>query len=324
MSRAISVLVTLTCVFALEISPVSAAMVYWTDQSARTISRVNDDGTGSSELVLSELGNLHGIAVHPTLGVFWVDQQDDAVYRADFDGTGKIALVTVTDTMNPLALALDSTNGRMYWTDSTGDGTSRIRSTKLDGTDLQTFTTAGSLSVFSGLAVDPVGGKLYWVDTNVVGIWRANLDGSGSEKIVNHIPGTGGPNDIDVDPIGGKIYWSASGLTNTVEWADLNGSNRQTLISGGLSNPSGVAVDSLQGKVYWESNAGIERANLDGTGRETVLGSANATAIALGPASAQLAVPEPASVAMWFGLSVIGLIVAGRRRRRAARRDCTE
>jgi len=259
--------------------------------------------------------NPHGIGVHSTQGIFWADQSDQSIFRANFDGTGQTPLVT--GTLAPRALTIDEVNGRIYWSDNTGvGGANRIQSVKLDGTDQQTFVTFGNSSDFSGIDVDPSGGKLYWVDTNVVGIFRRNLDGSGStESIFSHIAGTGGPNAIGVDPVGGKMYWSASGLTNTIEWADLDGSNRQTLISGGLANTNGVAVDSLGGKVYWESNFGIERANLDGTGRETISGSANAFAIALGPASALSPIPEPTTFTL-LGIGCVSLLGYRWRKRR--------
>lgn len=66
------------------------------------------------------------------------------------------------------------------------------------------------------------------------------------------------------------MYWSDwNGQINT---ATINGTNRQTLISG-LQNPNGVALDVPAGKIYWTDVASqkVQRANLDGTNIEDLI-----------------------------------------------------
>ncbi len=69
----------------------------------------------------------------------------------------------------------------------------------------------------------------------------------------------------------GYIYWSDTG-TDLIERSDLNGLDRQTVVSG-LLNPAGVHLTVSGEKVYWCEQTPtrvIRRANLDGSGVETV------------------------------------------------------
>ncbi|MCG8461765.1 MAG: hypothetical protein MI919_36245 [Holophagales bacterium] len=72
-----------------------------------------------------------------------------------------------------------------------------------------------------------------------------------------------------------KMYWTTfSAGDKTVERADLDGTNIELLVSG-LISPGGLDLDTNRGKVYWAEQNGrrLARANLDGSGVETILGS---------------------------------------------------
>ena len=68
------------------------------------------------------------------------------------------------------------------------------------------------------------------------------------------------------------MYWTGSGrITSTIERANLDGSEQETLLIG-LFQLGSVALDVAGGKMYWtDSLFRIERANLDGSGRETLI-----------------------------------------------------
>ena len=66
-----------------------------------------------------------------------------------------------------------------------------------------------------------------------------------------------------------KLYWGDIG-TSTISRADPDGSNIETLISG--VDAWSLALDIEGGKIYWVSlNGPIGRANLDGSGAETLI-----------------------------------------------------
>ena len=68
------------------------------------------------------------------------------------------------------------------------------------------------------------------------------------------------------------MYWVDSG-TNTVQRADLDGSNIEDLVTTGLLTPTDIAFDDSATKVYWADSGtdSIHRADLDGSNIEAVI-----------------------------------------------------
>jgi len=163
--------------------------------------------------------------------------------------------------------------------------------------------------------------KIYWTN-DASGIYRANLDGSNPEHLIDlggvaafgiaidtvglkmywtevvtdriqradldgnnieNLLGTGTiPQGIALDPNSGKMYW-VDGGGNNISRADFNGSNVEELVTG-LENPIGIALDLSAGKMYWTDATSnkVQRADLDGSNVETLLPSLTDTVV-IGP-----------------------------------------
>ena len=160
-------------------------------------------------------------------------------------------------------IAVDASNGKVYWTEKTGASSGTINSANLDGTGVTELTSI--LSVPMGIAVDATGNKLYW--TNARGrIQRANLDGSGIQNVVQNLSA---PTDIVVS--NGFIYWTEGG--NSVRRVSMSGQKIVGDVASNLGTVGGLAVGG--GKVYWTEQTGasggsVNGANLDGTNFETL------------------------------------------------------
>ena len=128
-----------------------------------------------------------------------------------------------------------------------------------------------------GIALDVDGGKMYWTDGVMDKIFRANLDGSNVEDLVNTReivnpplePGATAPASIALDVDGGKMYWT-DWHTNKIQRADLNGSNAEDIITSGVNFSRGIALDLINRKIYYTDTSSdkIRRANMDGTQTE--------------------------------------------------------
>jgi hypothetical protein len=86
-----------------------------------------------------------------------------------------------------------------------------------------------------------------------------------------------GSPDIGAYEVGGsalELIW-ADQASGKIQFSELGGSNVTDLLTG-LTSPVSVAVDVDAGKVYWSDDVlnNIQRANLDGTGVETIVASA--------------------------------------------------
>ena len=210
--------------------------------------------------------------------------------------------------------------GKIYWTSQTSASAGTINSVNLDGTNATTLNSVRSVPM--GIAVDTAGSKVYWTASSGK-IKRANLNGSGSETVLQDLSGptdiavsngfiywTEGGNSIrrvnmsgqkividvavNLDTVGGlavgggKVYWTeqTGASSGTVNGSNLNGTNFGTLAST-LSVPMGVAVDTAGSKLYWTSSSGkVKRANLDGSrGEKVVEGLISPSKLAIGGAN---------------------------------------
>lgn len=194
----------------------------------------------------------------------------------------------------PVAIALDVPGGQLYWTEiGRHPATGSIHRANLDGSAPQTLVTgipAGTLGPKTlSLALDRAGGKMYWTIGNA--IYRANLDGSGSEQLfalpgVYNVAGV-----LALDLQAGKMYWTVSDYygpgydTGTIWWADLNGTNAQALFPN-VPRMTTLAFDPAGRKLYWMVDDKIRRADPDGSNIEEVVTGVNEyfrTGLAAGP-----------------------------------------
>ncbi|MDE0087577.1 MAG: SMP-30/gluconolactonase/LRE family protein, partial [Candidatus Poribacteria bacterium] len=268
---------------------VSGGQMYWTDHGTGghgtgKIQGANLDGTSVQDFVTTGLKFPSDLVLDVSGGkMYWTDS--GKIQRANLDGSGIEDLVTGLESLDGLAIALDvpvvsppptePTEGKMYWIEQ---GSDKVRSANLDGTNVQDLVTKGLYNPY-GIALDVSGSKMYWTDWETDKIQRANLSGTNVETLLS---GLTNPNGIALDVSGGKMYWADS-ATDKIQRANLNGTNVETLVLG-LGNPTGITLDVSGGKMYWTDweTDKIQRANLNGTNVETlVLGLGNPTGITL-------------------------------------------
>lgn len=126
-----------------------------------------------------------------------------------------------------------------------------------------------------GVAKDCAVGRIYWSDITEKAIKSVTYEGRDIQVFLND--NIVSPEGLAIDWISRRIYWADSGK-DTIEVASLDDSSkRAVLINKGLVNPRGIAVDPMQEKLYWSdwdrSGPKVEWANLDGSGRQQLLGA---------------------------------------------------
>lgn len=208
-------------------------------------------------------------AATPALGqkVYWTDV--GRLLRANVDGTQVETLLKVR-LDRPLAIAVDSAAGKVYWSDDEEPSTSAaIRRANLDGSAVEDLITTNIIAP-TGLALDVAGGMMFWTDSSTGRISKSNLDGSGAAMIVQ---GQLLPKGIAFDPVESKLYWAAKGddfFSDVIRRANTDGSGIEDVVIIECCSavaPHGVGVDEIHRKLYWRDNQ-IRRANLDGTEQE--------------------------------------------------------
>jgi DNA-binding beta-propeller fold protein YncE len=207
--------------------------------------------------------------------IYWTE--DGEILRANLDGSDMQVLVSGLGGVS--SLALDATNDKMYWADYTN---SKIQRANLDGSGTEDLLT--DATAIWAVALDIAANKMYWTNPSAAKIRRAGLDGTNVEDLITlegcAVP-LGCPVAIAVDPSGGKLYWTR--VAQPIQRANLDGTDAEDL-STSPAVSAGIAVDSVGGKLYWTVSIPegpghwyqeglIARSNLDGSGREYVVGT---------------------------------------------------
>jgi hypothetical protein len=93
------------------------------------------------------------------------------------------------------------------------------------------------------------------------------------------------PDGVAVDAAAGHVYWTNMGVPNlddgSLERCDLDGGNRTVIVPLGVTHtPKQLCLDRTGRKLYWADREGMRmmRANLDGSGVETLVVSGDVTA----------------------------------------------
>jgi len=115
--------------------------------------------------------------VYYTNGEFPFFNHFDGIRRADLDGNN-VEDIAVTNINSAITLALDVSAGKLYFAP---EKTGTIFRSALDGLGPEPFLT-GIDGVYD-IEVDSLAGKIYWTSQFELG--RANLDGSGVERLAN-------------------------------------------------------------------------------------------------------------------------------------------
>jgi len=119
--------------------------------------------------------------------------------------------------------------------------------------------------------------RLFLLDLGGGRVLSLNPDGSDKKVIASDCHW---PDGVAVDVRAGHVYWTNMGDPRqddgTIERADLDGSNRKTIVSRGATfTPKQLHLDTHNDKLYWCDREGMRvmRANLDGSAIETLVDS---------------------------------------------------
>jgi hypothetical protein len=173
-----------------------------------------------------------------------------------------------------------------------GSGPARAtmrRSMERSRLSLALVLTAAAMALMSGpaligvegplLTADSPQGRLIYLDIRGGRVVSANPDGTDGTTLVSGRTGT--PDGIAVDVEGGHIYWTGMGRPDAddgfIDRADLDGSHVTRVVpAGGAFTPKQLKLDRTHGKLYWSDREGMRvmRANMDGTGIETLIETA--------------------------------------------------
>ncbi|XP_017778488.1 PREDICTED: low-density lipoprotein receptor-related protein 2 isoform X2 [Nicrophorus vespilloides] len=145
--------------------------------------------------------------------------------------------------INPEGIAYDWTQRKVYWTDSSNHS---IYAMNLDGSDL---VMIARVERPRAIVIDPCNGTLFFTDWGKFGtsgkILRTTMAGSLKKVIVDK--NLAQPSGLAIDYEDQMLYWTDA-VREKIERADLNGQNREILVSATIY-PFSITVFGKY--IYW-------------------------------------------------------------------------
>ncbi|KAI2660889.1 Low-density lipoprotein receptor-related protein 2 [Labeo rohita] len=171
-----------------------------------------------------------------------------------------------------VALDFDRLDGRIYFTQSSGAGQSKISFITLASPTSPATEVASDLGAPDGIAYDWINKRIYYSDYINQTISSMAVDGS-QRTVVAQVPR---PRAIMLDPCRGYMYWTDWGTSAKIERATLGGNFRTEIVNTSLVWPNGLTLDYDDQRLYWAdaSLQKIERCSLTGTNREVIVSTA--------------------------------------------------
>ncbi|KTG44453.1 hypothetical protein cypCar_00031434, partial [Cyprinus carpio] len=186
-----------------------------------------------------------------------------------------------------VALDFDRLDGRIYFTQSSGAGHSKISFITLAS---PTSPATEVASAPDGIAYDWINKRIYYSDYINQSISSMAVDGS-QRTVVAQVPR---PRAIMLDPCRGYMYWTDWGTNAKIERATLGGNFRTEIINTSLVWPNGLTLDYDEQRLYWADASltfyacnykfctatkfcvrqKIERCSLTGANREVIVSTA--------------------------------------------------
>ncbi|MCI4378615.1 hypothetical protein PGIGA_G00218000, partial [Pangasianodon gigas] len=171
-----------------------------------------------------------------------------------------------------VALDYDKLDNRVYFTQSSGAGQSKISYISLSSPTSPATVVASDLGAPDGIAYDWINKRIYYSDYVNQTINSMAVDGS-QRTLIAHVPR---PRAIMLDPCSGYMYWTDWGTNAKIERATLGGNFRTEIVNSSLVWPNGLTLDYDEQRLYWAdaSLQKIERCSLAGTNREVIVSTA--------------------------------------------------
>lgn len=240
--------------------------VYWNDWEAMSTERADLDGNGRTLIIPHGRRGINDIAIDSAGGKMYISLSISTaafhgVKRYNLDGT--MEEVVWDANSNPFAgngwfldgVGLDLANGHVYFGDigilaATGGPHGIIR-TDLDGSNPVSLVPHQD-GRGRGMAVDSANNTMYFASHipggiggpgfgAQIGIWQANLDGSGLVKILDDVTdGLARPRDVALDTMGQRLYWVDEG-TGKLQSVNVDGGTMvvQDVVTG-LQSPDSL------------------------------------------------------------------------------------
>lgn len=189
--------------------------------------------------------------------IYYADVGNKTLNRIFINGTGEENLIR-HEAHGLEGIAVDWVARKLYWMDRTSK---HIEVAELNGTKRKTILARG-ISDPRAISVHPGIGYLFFTDWGHHScIGKLGMDGTNFSRIITYENKLVWPNALTIDYFSDKIYWADAHL-DYIEYADFEGRNRHTVLSGSLV-PHVFALSVFDDWLFWTdwNTKGLVRAH---------------------------------------------------------------
>lgn len=208
--------------------------------------------------------------------IYYTDEENGVIITSNLDSSATSKVVVPDFFLETYTVEVDTLNDKLYFADTYG----YLYRSNLDGSQIEELANPDDgLEFPTDVALDLVNGKIYISDIGIRstgyaadGIWVANLDGSGIEKII-----TGGGFAVAVDSRNSFLYYNDAYIKGNLRQVSLNNYDDISDFAPLGSEGRSYGIEVFGSKVYWTDLGDdiglglIKRANWDGTGVEVLV-----------------------------------------------------
>ena len=141
------------------------------------------------QILKNEVGSVEGIAFESSMReLYWTSYSHSSIYRLKIKDVDKGVIPEPTQVVrlqsedHPRAIAIDSCESRMYWT-NWNERQPSIQRSYLTGWKVESIIV-DRVGVPNGLAIDHKAQKLYWSDARLDKIERCEMDGTNRQVVL--------------------------------------------------------------------------------------------------------------------------------------------
>jgi len=233
----------------------AAGYIYFTNMTPGSVHRVNLDGSNQKVIVPTGVFRVGKQLILVTEGgvkkLYWADREGMKVMRANVDGTGVEVVVdtskvacTGSQCKYAVGVAVDTTNGYVYWTQKGAGMTGSIHRVKTTMPAGMTAATRTDIQSILQKLPEPI--DLRWVDG--FGLYWTDRGSGPTGNTVNVMPMT-------AEVQAGKAQFPAQGQ----------------ILARGLAEGIGIAIDTVTSSMWFTDLGGnVYHSKLDGTGKKVI------------------------------------------------------
>nr|XP_058968874.1 low-density lipoprotein receptor-related protein 6-like isoform X2 [Pocillopora verrucosa] len=179
------------------------------------------------------------------------------ILAVDYGNQSSFAVISNLSNANGYYVDVHYKLGYLFWSDRTER---KIKRSNMDGTNI---TVIHNDTNCVGLAVEWNSMRLYWTENIKKTISVSDLEGNNRNIVLST---TDYPRGIAVDPQQGLMFWAAM---SKIEKSNLDGTQRDIIVSSNLSSAHSITVDRKRKRVFWVDyiKDQIESVNYSGSNR---------------------------------------------------------